>query len=280
MKKKTTITSNLRPTNFISDFYEIYLNFSLISTMFKRDMVSIYRQTVLGPIWFIATPIATSAVFTVVFGQIAQMSTDGIPPFLFYLVGLTMWNYFLSTVIKCSNVFQDNYQIFSKIYFPRIAAHITSVLVNITKFLIQYILFLIILLMSDFDKSFLIYNLFLLKLIFCIAYMAILSVGLGMLISVTMVKYKDVMFAYNFILSLILYVSPVLFPFSSVSGNLKLLLYLNPLTFPIEYMKIIHLNVGTLDFNLILINSSITILIFLFGYLLFKKVEQTFVDIF
>jgi lipopolysaccharide transport system permease protein len=134
--------------------------------------------------------------------------------------------------------------------------------------------------MSDFDKSFLIYNLFLLKLIFCIAYMAILSVGLGMLISVTMVKYKDVMFAYNFILSLILYVSPVLFPFSSVSGNLKLLLYLNPLTFPIEYMKIIHLNVGTLDFNLILVNSSITILIFLFGYLLFKKVEQTFVDIF
>ena len=280
MNQKVIITSEIRKFNIHNDILEIFSNFSLITTMFKRDMISIYKQTVLGPLWFIVTPIATSAVFTVVFGQIGQMSTDGVQPFLFYLAGLLMWNFFLSTVSKCSNVFSDNIHIFSKIYFPRIAAHLTNVFVNLTKFIIQYILFLIILLISDFDKNFLIYNLFFIKLIFCLFYVAILSVGLGMLISVTMIKYKDIMFAYTFILSLILYVTPILFPFSSVYGKLKILLYFNPLTLPIEYMKIIHLDVGSLDALLVTINIIITISIFMTGYYFFKKIEQTFVDVF
>ena len=280
MKKKILITSRLRPASLYNDFLEIASNYSLLTTMFKRDMVSIYKQTILGPAWFVITPVVTSAVFTVVFGQIGEMSTDGVLPFLFYLAGLSMWNYFLSTVSKCSNVFSDNVHVFSKIYFPKIAALITNVLVNFTKFMIQYFLFLIVLLISDFDKSFLISNLFFIKVFFCIFYVAILSVGLGMLISVTMVKYKDIMFAYTYVLSLILYVSPVLFPFSSVSGKLKLLLYFNPLTLPIEYMKIIHLNVGTVDMYLVAINTTITISLFLFGHFVFKRVEQTFVDTF
>ena len=282
MEKITIINSKKNKLSIFLDIKNVFSTPYLLTTLFKRDIISVYRQTILGPIWFVLTPIITTLVFTVVFGNIGQMSTDDVNPFIFYFSGLILWNFFISLVGKSANIFGDNHNIFSKIYFPKFSVFFVNFFVSFSKFFIQYVVYIGFLIYFSFYRDLdLSINIFLpINIILLTLYLFILTSGIGMIISATMVKYKDVMFMYNFILNLVMYVTPILFPLSSVEGKLKILMYLNPVTLPVELVKIIHLGKGQADIFLFFSNVSITIVLFIIGYIFFKKTEQTYIDTF
>lgn len=249
----------------------------LVYMFVKRDFVAEFKQTILGPIWFFINPIFTTLVYVVVFGNIAGLSTDGAPKVLFYLAGVTLWNYFSTCLTRTSSVFRDNANIFGKVYFPRLVMPLTIVLSNLMKFGVQFLLFLGFLFYYMFTGE-VQPNIWILATPMIIILMAAFALGTGMIFSSLTTKYRDLQMLLGFGISLFMYATPVIYPLSSLTGIWKKLALYNPLTGIFECFKYGWLGVGDFTTGMLLTSSIIIFSILAVGTLIFTKVEKSFMD--
>ena len=253
----------------------------LLFLLVKRDFVSKYKQTILGPIWFVIPPVLMAVVFTVIFGTVAKIPTEGAPPMLFYLCGLLGWTYFANCFNGTSNSFLANAGLFGKVYFPRLIPPISITISNLIAFAIQLGTFL----------GFYIYfkyftaagvsihpHLFLLVLPLILLQTAALALGFGLWISALTTKYRDFAFLTGFIVQVWMYATPVIYPLSLIPEKWRLLVMLNPMAPIVESFKYAFLGAGTLNYGYLTISAVITVIVLLTGILIFNKVERTFID--
>jgi lipopolysaccharide transport system permease protein len=243
-----------------------------------RDFVSYYKQTILGPLWYLIQPILTTVVFTVIFGNIAHLSTDGLPPFLFYLAGTTVWSYFSSCLTSTSNTFTNNAAIFGKVYFPRLSIPVSVILSNLISFGIRFGVFLVFLFYFILTGSALHPNLWILALPVLLLLMAGQGLGLGIIISSLTTKYRDLQQLVGFGVQLLMYTTPVIFPISMVQGIWRWLILVNPMTPVIEVFRLAFLGTSSLSPIYLLYSAGFMALVFLIGVLIFNHVESTFMD--
>ena len=261
------------------NFSEIFHYKDLLFLFVKRDFISIYKQTILGPIWFFIQPILTTLIFTVVFGRIAGISTDGLPQILFYLAGITCWNYFSECLTKTSNTFIENQNIFGKVYFPRLIMPLSIVCSSLLKFGIQFLLFLIVFLYFFVnDDNNLNPNIFILLFPVLILLTGLLSLGIGIFITSLTTKYRDFRFLIQFGIQLWMYATPIIYPLSTLEGKLKTMAIINPMTSIIETFKFGFLGHGTFDWYYLIYTAIFTFLTLIIGVLIFNKTEQNFMD--
>ncbi len=264
---------------FHVNFYEIIRYKDLLFLFVKRDFISLYKQTILGPIWFFIQPILTTLIFTIVFGKIAGLSTDGLPQILFYLAGITCWNYFSECLTKTSNTFIENQNIFGKVYFPRLIMPLSIVCSSLLKFGIQFLLFLMVFLyFFVYDDNNLNPNIFILLFPALILLTGLLSLGIGILITSLTTKYRDFRFLIQFGIQLWMYATPIIYPLSALDGKLKKMAILNPMTSIIETFKFGFLGHGTFDWYYLIYTAIFTFLTLIIGVLIFNKTEQNFMD--
>ncbi len=260
---------------------EIWEYRDLLFLFVKRDFVSTYKQTILGPLWFVIQPIFTTLIFTVIFGKLASIPTDNLPPVLFYMCGITCWNYFAECLTKTSNTFIVNAPIFGKVYFPRLIIPLSVVTSNLMKFGIQFFLFLSVLLYYIISGDGIKPNIYILLLPLLILIMAALGLGLGIIISSLTTKYRDFQFLVVFGVQLFMYATPVVYPLSLAKeqlGKYSWIVYSNPMSSIIETMKYAFTGKGTLDFYGLFYSFIASILILVAGIIIFNKVEKTFMD--
>ena len=257
---------------------QIWLYRDLLLLFVKRDIISFYKQTMFGPLWYFIQPIMTTIVFTFVFGKLANLPTDGIPQPLFYLAGITSWNYFSDCLLKTSTTFRDNAGIFGKVYFPRVIIPLSIVISNLLRFCIQMLLFIGMIIYYVYQGYSIQMNWHILLFPFFVILMAMQGLGLGMIITAMTTKYRDLVFLINFGIQLMMYTTTVIYPLSSLKGTLYWIVALNPMTFIIEGIKLSTLGTGIITFNSFFYVTIISIIIFSIGYLTFNKVEKTFVD--
>lgn len=253
----------------------------LLGLLVRRDFVSFYKQTILGPLWFFIQPIFTTIIFTFVFGNLAGISTDGLPQPLFYLAGITAWNYFAECLTKTSTVFKDNAGIFGKVYFPRLIMPLSIVVSNLVKFGIQFGLFLAMMgyyMLNDASFS---PNSYILLFPVLILLMAALGLGLGMIISAMTTKYRDLAFLVTFGVQLLMYATTVIYPLSVALEKYpkySWIIEYNPMTTIIETFRYGFLGEGTFSWEALGYTSGVTAVILLAGIVIFNKVEKNFVD--
>lgn len=250
----------------------------LLLILIRRDFISFYKQTILGPIWFFIKPIFSAIVYLFIFGEIAGLSTDGIPPALFYISGVTAWSFFQETVAMISDVLKNNAGIFGKVYFPRLIMPFSIVFSNLIKFSIQLILIFCILTYYLVFSEHITISIAILLLPVILLVIALQALGLGLLVASISVKYRDFSMLIGYSLQLGLFVTPVVYPLSSVSGNYFILACLNPMALPIELFKFSLFGTGYFPTWGIIYLVIITILIFIIGLLTFNRAEKTFVD--
>jgi lipopolysaccharide transport system permease protein len=263
---------------FSINWSEIWGYKDLLYMLVKRDFVTFYKQTILGPLWFIFQPIIMTFTYVIIFGNIAGISTDGVPQFLFYLSGITLWSYFSESLNKVSTVFKDNSNMFGKVYFPRLIMPLSIVVSGLIKLGIQFLIFLIVLAYYFVFKGNIHPNFWVLVSPFLIFLLALQSLGLGMIISSLTTKYKDLVFLVTFGIQLFMFLTPVIYPASILPSNLKFIFELNPLTGIFECFRYGFLGAGAFQ-PIMLIYSAISALgIFLFGTVIYNKVEKDFMD--
>lgn len=263
---------------FSINFKELWHYRDLLLMLLKRDFITFYKQTILGPIWFFVQPILTSLIYVVLFGQVAKLSTDGLPQLAFYLSGITIWNYFSDSLTKTSSVFQTNASIFGKVYFPRLIMPLSIVFSGLLKFAIQFGLFIAVVLYYTFVENSIQPNLWVLATPLLIVLMAAFALGLGMIFSSMTTKYKDLTFLLTFGIQLYMYATPVVYPVSAMPEKYLWLVKANPLTGIFECFRYGYLGAGSFTPSS-LIFSTITISILLIiGTVVFNKVEKSFMD--
>jgi lipopolysaccharide transport system permease protein len=250
----------------------------LVWLFFWRDFVALYKQTVLGPLWYLIQPLLTTVVFTVVFGRIANLSTNGLPQFLFYMSGTVMWTYFAACLTKTSTTFLTNAQIFGKVYFPRLTVPLSTLLSNLVIFGIQFVLFLGFLAYFAVKGTDAHVTVWALLLPVEILIMAGLGLGLGIIVSALTVRYRDLQNLVAFGVQLLMYTTPMVIPLSSVSGKWRWIMVANPMTSVIEAFRRGFLGAGTISAPLLLYSAGFAILAVLVGVVLFHRVERTFMD--
>lgn len=278
--KRQTWDLELKPKNNLFNLHlkDVWEYRDLLLLLVRRDFISFYKQTILGPLWFFVQPILTTIMFTFVFGRLAGISTDHVPPVLFYLAGITAWNYFADCLTKTSTVFRDNAHIFGKVYFPRLIMPLSIVVSNLVRFAVQFLLFVIVMIFykikgEDFHLTWAV-CLFPLVVIL----MATLGLGAGMIISAMTTKYRDLAFLITFGIQLLMYATTVIYPLSSISSKYKWLVQLNPMTSLIETFRLGFLGKGTFSWVSVGYSSLVTCVILISGILIFNKVEKNFVD--
>ena len=247
--EKENWTLVLRPQRALWDLrlYELWQYRDLILLFVWRDFVAYYKQTILGPLWYLIQPILTTMVFTVIFGNIAQLSTDGLPPFLFYLAGNTMWAYFSTCLTSTSNTFVANSTIFGKVYFPRLSIPISIVISNMIAFMIRFGVFLLFMVYFALIGVDLRINIWVFCLPILVLIMAGLGLGFGIIISSLTTKYRDLQQLVGFGVQLLMYATPVIYPISSVEGWLRWVLIVNPMTPVIEIFRYAFFGISSLD---------------------------------
>lgn len=250
----------------------------LVVLFVRRDFVSTYKQTILGPLWFIIQPLLTTLTFTLIFGSIAQLSTDGLPKILFYLSGVTAWNYFSDCLLTTSDTFNANSSLFGKVYFPRLAVPLSIVISNLIKFGIQLGLFLGFFLYFLGNGAAIRPTKALLLLPGLVLLMAALGLGSGIIVSSLTTRYRDLRFLVQFGAQLLMYSTPVIFPLSKLPQQYRWIMLANPMTPVIETFRYAFLGTGTFSWRLLGISAAATSLILAVGVLLFNKVEKTFMD--
>jgi lipopolysaccharide transport system permease protein len=244
----------------------------------KRDFVSFYKQTILGPLWFFIQPLFTTIIYTFIFGGLANLSTDGLPQPLFYMAGITAWNYFADCITKTSTVFKDNANIFGKVYFPRLIMPLSIVASNLVRFGVQMILLFIMMgYYAMHDASFTITPAILLFPVL-ILLMALLGLGLGLIITALTTKYRDLAFLVTFGIQLLMYTTTVIYPLRSAPEKYRLLISLNPMTGIIEAFRYAFLGQGQISVNTLGYSTLFTIVVMVLGVVIFNKTEKTFVD--
>lgn len=259
-------------------FREIWRYRDLMLLMVRRDFVALYKQTILGPLWFLIQPILTTVVFTIIFGNIAKISTDGLPHVLFYMSGITCWNYFSECLTKTSETFNANASIFGKVYFPRIIMPLSMVVSGLLKFAIQFLLLgcFIVWFIATGTAVHITPAVLLFPLLVLI--MGMLSLGLGMIISSLTTKYRDLRFLLQFGIQLMMYATPIIYPVSSIPEKYHWLIFSNPMTAIIETFRHGFLGSGALNITTLLYSGVISIFILAIGTIIFNRIEKTFMD--
>lgn len=256
---------------------EIWNYRDLLVLFIKRDFITVYKQTILGPLWFFIQPLLTTITFTIIFGNIAQISTDGAPKVVFYMAGITLWNYFSSCLSSVSSVFNANAGIFGKVYFPRLIMPLTIVVSNLLKFGVQFLLFIAFVLYFVF-QDLIAPNLYILLTPIIILLMAVIAMGIGLILSSMTTKYKDLSQLITFGVSLLMYATPVIYPSSSVPENYAWVVNLNPLVALFDYMRYAYLGIGSFSVSSLLYPSIFAVVILALGVLVFNKTQKTFMD--
>jgi lipopolysaccharide transport system permease protein len=250
----------------------------LVALFVRRDFVSTYKQTVLGPIWFFIQPLLTTLTYVIIFSNVAKLSTDGMPALLFYMAGITVWNYFSTSLTSVSTVFTANAAILGKVYFPRLTMPLSIVLSNLVRFSIQLGLFLLIwayYLITDSN----VHPTWAIALTpVLVILMGLLSLGLGMLFSSLTTKYRDLAMLLIFGVQLFMYATPIIYPLSSVPAKYKMLILANPMTAIVETFKFAFLGVGAFSWVNLVYCTGVTIFFLLLGTVVFNKVEKSFTD--
>jgi len=260
---------------------ELWAYRDLLWLLVRRDFVSFYKQTILGPLWFFIQPLFTTIIFTFIFGNLAGISTDGLPKPLFYMAGITAWNYFADCLTKTSTVFRDNAGIFGKVYFPRLIMPLSIVFSNLVRFGVQMLLFLI--LMAYFNISGAHFNISWAICLFpiVVVLMALLGLGAGMIISALTTKYRDLAFLVTFGVQLLMYATTVIYPLSEAINKYPEYAWLieyNPMTPILETFRFGFLGKGSFSWGSLGYACGITTILLVFGIVIFNKVERNFVD--
>lgn len=264
-------------------FNDVWRYRDLLLMFVKRDFVSFYKQTILGPLWFFIQPIFTTLVFTFVFGKLAGISTDGLPHYLFFLSGITAWNYFSDCLNKTSTVFRDNANIFGKVYFPRLIMPLSIVVSNLVRFGVQMILLVLAMVYFYFDRSSGTFEVTPAILIFplLVVLMALLGLGCGLIITAMTTKYRDLTFLVSFGVQLLMYGTTVIYPLSEVRvkyPDMAHIIELNPMTGIIEAFRFALLGKGEFTLASIGYSTICTLIILFLGIIIFNKTEKNFVD--
>lgn len=267
---------------FRLDLHEVWRYRDLLRMYVKRDIITFYKQTILGPMWFFIQPIMTTIMFMFVFGGIAGISTDGVPQAVFYLAGLVCWNYFADCLTKCSDTFYANQQIFGKVYFPRLIVPFSIVISNMVKMGIQLVLFLVVyayyfIVLGTFEINWTIVLFPVLLLM-----LASLGLGFGLVISSLTTKYRDLRFLITFGVQLWMYATPVIYPLSVMKQNYPDKIWVivaNPLTAIIETFKYGFTGVGVFEWNYLLYSFVMSIAVLLLGIIVFNRVQKNFMDV-
>ncbi|WP_217909628.1 ABC transporter permease [Desulfosediminicola flagellatus] len=263
---------------FDIDFKELWQFRDLIGMFVKRDFLTFYKQTILGPLWYIIQPLVTTVIFTIIFGRVAKISTDGLPPFLFYMAGNVMWGYFAATLNATAGTFNTNSAIFGKVYFPRLSVPIATVIVNFLQFFIQLALFFGFYVYFMAQGANISPSLSLIGLPVLLLQMALLSFGLGIFLSSLTTKYKDLKFAMGFLIQLWMYGTPVVYPLSQIPEWLLPYYVLNPMVAIVESFRFGVFGTSALTINHIIISWFVTLLLLGCGVLLFSRIEKSFMD--
>jgi lipopolysaccharide transport system permease protein len=278
---KDSWTEVIEPKTSLFDWRlkEVWNYRDLLRMFVRRDFVTNYKQTILGPLWFFIQPIFTAITFTIVFGNFAGISTDGQPRIVFYMAGLTLWNYFSECFNNASSVFTKNANIFGKVYFPRLIMPLTIVVSNLIKFGIQFLLFLFIYFYFIWNGSDTIHpSVFILLTPFLLFLMAGISLGAGMIFSSLTTKYKDLTFLLSFGIQLLMYATPVIYPLASIPEKYKFYVLLNPLTSVIETFRYAYLGTGTFSWFDLGYSAIFMLVLLLLGIMIFNRVERSFMD--
>ena len=264
---------------FEIDFKEIWRYRDLLVMFIKRDIVTQYKQTILGPTWYFIQPALTTIMYMVVFGGIAGISTDGLPQPLFYLAGIVLWQYFSECLNKTSATFTQNQHIFGKVYFPRLISPLSNVLSNLVRMSIQFLLFLIVYVYYVAVGVDVMPNTYALILPLLIVMLAGLSLGFGIIISSMTTKYRDLTILFTFIVQLWMYATPVIYPLSTITNEkIRMLMGINPLTSIFEAFKYGMLGVGQFSWGGLGYSFGFMVVLLLVGVVVFNKVQRSFMD--
>lgn len=262
------------------NWHELLEYRDLLALLVKRDLTAIYKQTILGPLWFVLQPLLTTIVFTIIFGNVAQISTDGVPQFIFYMSGTILWNYFQGVLTHGAGSLVSNSGVLSKVYFPRLIIPLSGVFVNLAHLALNYVLFLLFFAYfmlqgaSGMDP-----NLWLLLLPVLIVQCGLMGLGFGLWVSALTIKYRDLRFALPFLTQLWMYATPIVYPASLVvRPSMKYILWLNPMTAVVEFSRYGFTGCGTVDLPGLALSWVVTVLVLVSGLFLFNKVQRNFVD--
>ena len=257
-------------------FQDIWRYRDLLVLFVKRDFVSFYKQTILGPFWFFIQPLFTTIIYTFIFGSLAAISTDGLPQPLFYLAGITAWNYFSDCFTKTSTVFRDNLQIFGKVYFPRLILPLSIVASNLVRFGVQMLLFLCMMGYYYLQGASFTPTLALLMFPILVIMMALFGLGLGLIITAMTTKYRDLAFLVTFGVQLLMYTTTVIYPLSAAPDKYKRFIELNPMTGIIEAFRYGFLGKGEFSLWSVGYSAIITVVVLILGIVIFNKTEKNF----
>jgi lipopolysaccharide transport system permease protein len=277
--KEWDLTIEPQHSLFQLNLKDVWRYRDLLGLLVKRDITAAYKQTILGPIWMFLQPLFTTITFTFVFGNLAGLSTDGLPKPLFYMIGTVAWTYFSDCLNGTANVFKANASIFGKVYFPRLIMPLTLVISNLLKFGIQMsqllILYIYYVIAKDYKPEI---DLTILLFPYLILLMAMLGLGLGMIISAMTTKYRDLSFLLGFGMTLFMYATPVIYPLSATPEAYKDILAYNPIAPIMEGFRYVLLGSGTFDWTMLGYTSLVAAVTLTIGVLIFNKVEKDFVD--
>ena len=263
---------------FSVNLKEIWKYRDLIILFVKRDLTTIYKQTVLGPLWIIINPLLSTTVFTVIFGVIAGIPTDGTPQFLFYMSGNILWNFFSSCLNRASGTFLGNARLFGKVYFPRLVMPISGILYNLINFILQTAVYVILVIVYSLIGANVHPNLLIILAPFLVLQTALLGTGMGLIISSITTKYRDLNVLVSFGVSLLMYITPVVYPISRVPENFRWLMLLNPVAPIVETYRCAFLGSGSFEWQFLLISLAVTLALLFWGVIVFNKVEKNFID--
>lgn len=257
---------------------EVYQYKDLVFLFVKRSFTAQYKQTILGPLWFVMNPLITTFISTIIFGGIAEIESDGVPYFLFYLCGYTLWNYFSECVSQTAATFTTNASVMGKVYFPRLTMPISSVIYAAINMVIIFTMSLITMIAYTFGNYTVNINGTFILVPILMLQTAVLGLGVGIIVSALTTKYRDLALLVSFGLQLWMYLTPVVYPISEVGGVLKVIILLNPMSVIIQNYKYALLGCGEFEITYWLLSMLSTVVIFMAGVLLFNKVERTFMD--
>jgi lipopolysaccharide transport system permease protein len=273
-------TSVIKPVSGWFDIHltELWRYRDLIMLFVRRDFVAVYKQTILGPLWFLIQPLFTTLIFTVIFGKVAKISTDGLPQVLFYMSGIVAWRYFADCLTKTSGTFVTNAGIFGKVWFPRLTVPISVVISNLITFAIQFLLFMGFWIYFLINGSTINPQLSILLLPLLIVQMAALGLGFGIIVSSLTTKYRDLTHLVTFGVQLWMYATPIVYPTSQIPERFQWIIALNPMAPTIEFFRYAFLGAGTIHPWQMGISLGTTLLILTIGIILFSRIEKSFMD--
>ena len=283
MKTDKEWTTVIKPKDKLLsvDFGELWRYRDLCGLFVKRNITTQYKQTILGPLWYIVQPLLTTFTYMIIFGNIAHIPTDGLPQPLFYLAGICLWQYFSDCITKTSNTFVDNANLYGKVYFPRMITPISNVISNLLRLSIQLALFLVVYLIY---QCFIIpgqihTNWYVLLSPILILMVAGLALGFGLLFSALTTKYRDLQMLLSFFVTLWMYATPIVYPLSLIGDNtMRAVMELNPITGIIEAFKYGVLGEGEFDWGLLGYDFGFMIVLLAIGIVIFNKVQKSFMD--